>query len=160
MNIFDDRKKIIFSFKINKRGEEEKSNFGKLLFKENILFLNIIITLFAIELYINKQISETRLTKNRKIKIIKKMKIHFEHKELEQKTFGQLCHILYPFIKQKEKELYKDLKLFISLRNNITHNMLGKYKDIAELEKDSKKVVDINNKTLKDLENFWKKIET
>ena len=44
------------------------------------------------------------------------------------------------------------------MRNNITHKMFSKYENMEELENDSRKVIKIGEKVIKELDIFRNKI--
>ncbi|KKT79658.1 MAG: hypothetical protein UW76_C0021G0002 [Parcubacteria group bacterium GW2011_GWF2_44_8b] len=153
----DPRNKFIFLLQLKRRSEKETSPYARLLFQENIISSLLIATLFTIELFLNKQTTKYVPTKERRINMEHIIKIKFESKIIETKTLGQLCFIINPFL-EGNTHLKSSLKSFIDMRNNITHKMFSKYENMEELENDSRKVIKIGEKVIKELDIFRNKI--
>lgn len=140
-----DIEKVKFILKLNKLAKEEKSNYAKFLFQENIISLYIIASLQFIEEFFNKERNNI-------------IKIEFNIKELEGKTLGQLAYILYPYLKT-DKTLKSHLRGFISLRNCITHKMLNEYNSFEELEKGLIRAVTMGGEIIEELNRFTDKFD-
>ncbi|MFA6274220.1 MAG: hypothetical protein WC662_03595 [Candidatus Paceibacterota bacterium] len=149
--------KFIFLMQLKSRAEKEESSYARLLFQENIISYLLMATLFTIELLLNQQNTKLVLTNERKLKTEHILKIKFEPKMIEPKTLGQLCAVINPFL-ENHIDLKLLLKSFVDMRNDITHKMFRKYENMEEVEHDSKKIVKIGEKTIKELDIFRNKI--
>ena len=151
--------KAKFFLKLNRLIKEEgRSNYARFLFQENIISLYIIAALQSIEAFLNNKIVDAVLTGNREIKHVGIIEIKFDIEELERKTLGQLCYVIYPYLKN-DKRLEAYLKRFVKLRNSITHKMLNKYNNFEELEEGLTQVVKIGGKAVEGLGNFIDKFD-
>ena len=151
-------RKIVFLNSLMKSAKEEKSNYKRLIVQENVISFMIIAAMFFIEDFLNKVMQEVKLSKVRTIEIKQKIKIGFNHEELEKKTLGQLIYAISPFL-HEDKVLNDHLKEFCDLRNDISHKVFKKYETLDELEESSKKAVAVGDKLIKDIYSFIDKIE-
>jgi len=129
------KEKYILMLELGERVKSEPTAFGKLLFLENEISCSIVATLHTIAVYVFKDEYKFKLD------VIKD----------ELPMLGKLIKILKPYI---NIELQNSLDKFKELRNDITHNMLSKYRNINELNTDSILVIIWGDKVLKLLNNF------
>lgn len=150
--------RVIFLRKIQKMAEEEKSNYAKILFQENIISFYVIVALEVIQNFLNEQTRNISVNDDRKIKITNIIEIEFDVKHLEQRTIGQLFIFFFPYLKER-KELKLCLQKFVKLRNRITHKMLSEYNTFKDLEEESLQLVQLGNKIMGELDSFLNKLD-
>jgi hypothetical protein len=149
---------LILFLTLAKRARKERSMYARLLFQENILSALIIVTLHTIADYLNTAVTTSVLTDQRSFRSMSVVKIVFDSDDLEGKTLGQLCGVLYPFL-NRHKSLQDYLKDFVKCRNKISHKML-KYKSINELEKDSQKAAKLGEIVRSALNEFRRSLQS
>ncbi|QQG42526.1 MAG: hypothetical protein HYW15_03420 [Candidatus Giovannonibacteria bacterium] len=129
---------------------EEKSNYARLVLQENLISYNVISLLIFIQSIINLDcISNSHLFET-------KIWIKLSSKKLQKETLGKLIHFLSVFL--NDSMLVSDLENFNSMRNDITHKALHKYRKFNELHNDSKKVTILGEKIINNLETTMKNI--
>ncbi|MFA6297203.1 MAG: hypothetical protein WC629_01440 [Candidatus Paceibacterota bacterium] len=131
------KEKYILMIELGERVKSEPTAFGKLLFIENEISCSIVATLHTIAVYVFNE----------------EYKFKFDTTKDKLPELGKLIEILKPHIKQSI-ELKNSLEKFKGLRNDITHNMLSKYRNISELDTDSVLAVIWGDKVLKLLNDF------
>lgn len=117
-SIFDPTQKLIYMMALQRRAYEEKSNFAKLIFQENLVSAEIVATIRALSNLTYRPISNKEL------------------KSIEKGTLGSQRDALYRYFHTYEVGIdYKlELVTFITLRNKLTHKMFCDFKDMESLE--------------------------
>lgn len=135
------------------RTKEEKSNYAKLIFQENLISLLIVATLHSVSQNINKMFVLKESSKDGSGKLERLFWVEFTDNMFEKKTLGHIVAMIRPYLANEDK-LREDLKNFVTKRNNLTHNILDAYESLFDVEKDSKEIVVIGERAIKELNNF------
>lgn len=143
------KEKYIFMLQLGARAKSEPTPFGQLLFLENEISYSIVATLHTVADYLNIQKSNPLL----------KITFKLDASEDRLPMLGNLIKMLDPYIIE-ESDLQKALKIFSKSRNDITHNMFSKYKDIKELDADSMLAIIWGDKLITLLDNFRGKLRS
>lgn len=150
--------------------KNEKSNFAKMIFQENIIQIEIITLIYFLDL-LNFQALNYSLSGCKEIKRDKILNKKFLSDEIfpfgrqgfleKNYTLGQLITFLeYAGIDNLNNDnIINDLKKFNNLRNKITHNIGLKYENKAQLEGESKEIVKIGSKIMAKLDILFKRVE-
>ena len=131
--------------------EKEKSNLGKLLLQENLIFSRIIFLLHAIRLFIELSVAN-EFDENKSLKEIKGISINIPDNKVlfKEFTLGRLIGLLKIFLNSKTK-IISNLDIYNAKRNDLTHKIFLKYKSSNKIKTEAKELIKLGKKILKEI---------